>query len=43
MGEGENDRLRLDFDTRLRLEFKGARVTTDAGLPLFPRKKNQEG
>ena len=33
IGEGENGRLRLDFDTRLRLEFRGAEVTTDAGLP----------
>lgn len=32
MGEGENGRLRLDFDGHLRLEFRGAMVTTDAGL-----------
>jgi hypothetical protein len=24
--------LRLDFDARLRLEYRGAKVTTDAGL-----------
>jgi len=32
MGEGENGRLRLAFDGHLRLEFRGARATTDAGL-----------
>jgi hypothetical protein len=32
MGEAENVGLKLDFDSRLRLEFRGAKVTTDAGL-----------
>lgn len=31
-GEAENGGLKLDFDARLRLEFRGAKVTTDAGL-----------
>jgi len=31
-GEAENVGLKLDFDGHLRLEFRGARVTTDAGL-----------
>jgi Transposase DDE domain group 1 len=32
MGESENARLKLHFDGHLRLEFRGAKVTTDAGL-----------
>ena len=33
MGEAENGRLGLDFDGHLRLGFRGAKVTTDLGLP----------
>jgi hypothetical protein len=32
MGEGKSDALRVEFDPRLRLEFHGASVTSDAGL-----------
>jgi len=32
LGESENTALKLQFDGHLRLEFRGAKVTTDAGL-----------
>jgi hypothetical protein len=32
LGESENNALKLQFDGHLRLEFRGAKVTTDAGL-----------
>jgi hypothetical protein len=32
LGESENAGLKLQFDGHLRLEFRGAKVTTDAGL-----------
>ncbi len=31
-GESKNTGLKLQFDRHLRLEFRGAKVTTDAGL-----------
>jgi len=35
MGEGTKETLKLRFDKRLRLEFHGARITSDAGLLAF--------
>ena len=32
MGESGRDALRVHFDARVRLEFQGAAITSDAGL-----------
>jgi hypothetical protein len=32
MGETRKDALMLDFDHKLKLEFHGTKVTSDAGL-----------
>jgi len=34
-GEAESGRLRLDFDTHLRLEFRGARVISHSRRTIF--------
>ena len=35
MGEARKDALRLDFDRRMKLEFHGTKVTSDAGLLTY--------
>ena len=35
MGEAEKSPLRVHFDRRLKLEFRGATITSDAGLLVF--------
>jgi hypothetical protein len=32
LGAGKTEAIKLLFDRRLRLEFRGAKITTDAGL-----------
>jgi hypothetical protein len=35
MGEARKDALKLDFDRRLKLEFHGTKVTSDAGMLAY--------
>ena len=35
MGDGRKDALRVGFDSRIKLEFQGAAITSDAGLVVY--------
>ncbi len=35
MGEAKPEPLRVDFDRRIKLEFHGARITSDGGLLAY--------
>src|SRR5262245_11820065 len=40
VGDGESSPIRLSFNPQLRVEFRGATVTSDAGL-LLPRELDE--
>jgi len=42
-GEAEGTGLRVAFDRRVRLEFHGATVTSDAGLLAFRDERGDNG
>ena len=43
MGESKKDALRVNFDNKLKLEFHGVKVTSDAGLLAYREIDNVSG
>jgi len=43
MGESKKDALRVNFDRKLKLEFHGVKVTSDAGLLAYRELDNAFG
>ena len=41
MGDATSDPIQLSFNSQLRVEFRGATVTSDAGL-LLPRELEEQ-